>query len=74
MLFLLRKYGLSPSDLVYIGDTASDIKECHKAGVTCLSALWGDSAEKEMISQENPDHVFYSIADLKEYITSHISL
>ena len=73
MLFLMRKYHLSPSELVYIGDTEGDIIESQKAGVTCLSALWGVNAEEDVISQKNPDRLFYSIADLREYLANHIS-
>ena len=35
---LLNVYHLSPSEIVYIGDTVSDIMQCRMVNVVCLSA------------------------------------
>lgn len=72
MSYLLDKYALSSNEFVYIGDTAGDVEESRKAGIICLSALWGDGEGKEAAARKNPEHLFYSVEDLKLYFADRI--
>ena len=51
---LLKKYDLLPAQCVYIGDAVSDVSEAGKAGVICLSALWGTTAKAEELKASMP--------------------
>lgn len=64
---LLKDYGLSADEAVYIGDTVSDIIECEKINVVCLSAAWGISSSAALESN-NPKNVFYSISSLSDFL------
>ena len=66
---LLNVYHLSPSEIVYIGDTVSDIMQCKMMKVVCLSATWsvGNSANEDL-ERYNPGKVFNSIKKLSEYL------
>lgn len=61
---LMSRYNLKPGELLYVGDTVSDIAECEKAGVACLSAAWASKTEDVgELERLNPMRVFRSVAD-----------
>ncbi|MDR1115049.1 MAG: HAD family hydrolase [Tannerella sp.] len=65
---LRDKYNLSPDELVYIGDTVSDIISCHQAGIRCLSAGWSRVADLKQLQERNKEHVFPTVQSLAAYI------
>jgi len=65
---LLKKYDLLPAQCVYIGDAVSDVSEAGKAGVICLSALWGTTAKAEELKSINADYIFETVGELKNYL------
>lgn len=67
---LLHTYKLQPFEMIYIGDTVSDISACKEAGVCCLSAAWATSDQiAHKLEELNPNRVFYSVHLLKEFLT-----
>lgn len=71
---LLHTYHLSADEIVYIGDTLSDIKECRKVNVQCLSAAWNIS-KSEILSLKNCNakNLFSSISSLSNFLLSQIT-
>ncbi len=68
---LLYDYHLAANEIVYVGDALSDITECRKANVMCLSAAWNISHnEATALESRNPKNVFYSILSLSEYLNA----
>ena len=68
---LLYDYHLEANEIVYVGDALSDITECRKANVMCLSAAWNISHnEATALESRNPKNVFYSILSLSEYLNA----
>lgn len=67
---LLNVYHLSPSEIVYIGDTVSDIMQCKiMNNVVCLSAAWSvENSTNEDLKRYNPGKAFNSIKKLSEYL------
>lgn len=65
---LLKKYDLLPAQCVYIGDAVSDVSEAGKAGVICLSALWGTTAKAKELKSINADYIFETVGELKNYL------
>ncbi len=45
---ILEKLGLSPEEVLYLGDTATDMKTGKSAGAFTLGALWGFREYKEL--------------------------
>ena len=69
---ILSEYELSPSEILYIGDALSDVTECQKAGVTCLSAAWTLTPEEaKPLEKINAGHVFYSVESLRDFLKKH---
>jgi phosphoglycolate phosphatase len=69
---LQSKYNLSADELVYAGDTFSDIISCNQAGIQCLSAGWAKSSDLKQLQEYNKGYVFQTIQSLKEYIFSRL--
>lgn len=67
---LLKKYDLLPAQCLYIGDAVSDVSEAGKAGVICLSALWGTTAKAEELKIINADYIFETVGELRDYLLS----
>ena len=69
---LLNVYHLSPAEIVYVGDTVSDIIQCRMVNVVCLSAAWCvTNSIQEELGKCNPGKVFNSIEKISEYLLKH---
>lgn len=44
------------------------LSEAGKAGVICLSALWGTTAKAEELKSINADYIFETVGELKNYL------
>jgi phosphoglycolate phosphatase/pyrophosphatase PpaX len=69
---MLKKFGLAPTDAVYIGDAPSDITACDEVGIPIISAAWAGTAETETLKEMNPDATFESVEAFGEYLKSII--
>jgi len=69
---LAEKYGLDPSQCVYVGDAVSDVEQARKAGMNCLSALWAGTVDREELRKVNPDFLFNTVGELKGYLLAHV--
>jgi len=65
---LLVDYDLKPDEMIYIGDTVSDISCCRFVGVRCLSAAWSKSTDLTELEKYNKEYTFKCIRSLKEYL------
>lgn len=61
---LLKKFNVSQSEFVYIGDAPSDVEACNKNGVRCISAAYAQTAEVETLEKINSGNVCYSVKDV----------
>lgn len=57
LLYVCEKLDKDPSSLVYIGDSASDIKAAHNANSISIAALWDPLVDKESLLAEKPNHI-----------------
>jgi pyrophosphatase PpaX len=63
----LDKFNLPKDKVLMVGDSPADIKASRSAGVKIASVIW-DSYSKEAVLKLNPDYLFSSVADLKEFM------
>ena len=61
---ILTLYNLKSSDAVYIGDAVSDVEECRKVGVPCISAAWIETSCIDALERINSGNVLHTIAAL----------
>ncbi len=63
----LKKYNLNNDEVIMIGDSPSDIKAAHAAGIKVASVLW-DSLAKHHVLKMDSDYVFYTVEELKYFL------
>ncbi len=64
--------GLGRDEVIYVGDTPSDIISSREAGVPVVSAAWASSAEPEKLRELSPDELFHTVADFSEWLSTRI--
>lgn len=64
---ILERLGLKAADLLYLGDTATDMKTGKSAGAFTLGALWGFRDRKEL-EEARADAVIGHPLELLEYV------
>jgi phosphoglycolate phosphatase-like HAD superfamily hydrolase len=65
---LAAAWGLDPDRVAYVGDTAMDVAEARKAGVTAVSAAWSDFADREALVGAGPDAVFDDVPSFARWL------
>jgi len=73
LLEIQDKYNLLPDEMIYIGDTVSDVNSCKDAAIQCLSAAWAVSVNEEELEEWNKGYVFSSVQSLREYLMKLLS-
>lgn len=69
---LIDSYKLSPHEVLYIGDTVSDVMDCRKVGVRCLCAAWSVSdAQVRQLQELNGHDVFRSVEALRDFFKEY---
>ncbi len=54
LLEAMRRLGVGPREVAYIGDSPHDLKCAHAAGVTAVAVAWGPF-DREVLEREKPD-------------------
>lgn len=63
ILYVIKKYSVTLSDIYYIGDTTGDIKEGKQAGVKTVGITWGWHG-KVLMASSKPDYLLDNPDDL----------
>jgi phosphoglycolate phosphatase/pyrophosphatase PpaX len=63
ILRILDHFGVSPGETLMIGDSLSDIKASHGAGVRIASVVW-DTNDRARVQAANPDCLFETVEDM----------
>ena len=53
---LLEKFSIDKEEIVFVGDTISDIKASKTAGIKSLAAAWGYQSRSKL-KKSNPDYI-----------------
>ncbi|MCZ8521319.1 MULTISPECIES: HAD family hydrolase [Paenibacillus] len=69
---VLKQLGIATVDSIYVGDAPSDIKASREAGVPIVSAAWAETAEPELLQLLQPDQLFTTIQEFRQYIQQTI--
>jgi len=64
---ILEQLGLRPEDILYLGDTATDMKTGKSAGAFTLGALWGFRDRREL-EESHADAVIEKPLELLEFL------
>lgn len=66
---ILNHFNLNPDDVLMVGDSPSDVKASHEAGVRIAAVLW-DSYSKEKMLQLKTDYVFHDVEEFSTWLRS----
>jgi len=50
-LQICKKSGISPGDMIYVGDSGIDMQTANNAGMYAVGALWGFQEKEELLSK-----------------------
>ena len=67
LVLAMRKAGAETNETYHIGDHPEDTEASRRAGITPIGAGWG-SADLELLRASNPDHLFTSIQECREFL------
>ncbi|MDN5302343.1 MAG: hypothetical protein PWQ60_1857 [Thermoanaerobacteraceae bacterium] len=65
---VLKRWGLSPDSVAYVGDMAYDISAAKEAGVFAIAAAWAGTAEFEKLKAMKPSLICPDVETLIEWI------
>lgn len=63
---VMQTWSLRPEEIIYVGDTPTDIEVCHQEGVRIINAAWSTDAEqlKEACLAQKPEFRLEHLTDL----------
>ncbi len=64
---IIEELGLSKSEILYVGDTATDMQTALRAGVTSIGVLWGFRDEEEL-RENKADYIIKNPSEILEII------
>ena len=64
---LMKRYGLSAEQLVYVGDEERDVNACREAGVRVIAVRWGFDSETRL-RLAGPDALVERPEEIAEYV------
>jgi pyrophosphatase PpaX len=68
---LLRNWGLNPSELAYLGDSPSDMRDAKNVGVIALGAGWGNGVNLNQLKQD-ATKAFPTVSSFIEWIDDQL--
>jgi HAD superfamily hydrolase (TIGR01549 family) len=67
----INEFNLDKEKVLMIGDSTGDIKASREAGIKVASVLW-DSLTKDKVLKLGSDFVFFTVEELKNFISDNI--
>ena len=67
-----KTLAIGKGDVLYMGDSATDIQCAQQAGVKSAAALWA-SLDKEAVLRERPDYVWHKIEEAQAALISDVA-
>jgi pyrophosphatase PpaX len=64
---IMKHFVLRPDELLMVGDSVSDVKAAHEAGVKIAAVVW-DSYAKEKVLQMKTDYVFHDTMEFQDWL------
>lgn len=69
LVLAMRKAGSQRGETFHVGDHPDDTEAARRAGIVAIGAAWG-SADVGLLRASNPDHLFTSVPECREFLLS----
>jgi phosphoglycolate phosphatase-like HAD superfamily hydrolase len=66
---VLERLNVKAEESLYVGDAPSDIRYCKEIGIPIAAAAWAGTTNAAELLPLQPDYIFYSVNDFKEWIS-----
>ena len=70
VLFALETLGVSPDEAYFVGDSEVDVETARRAGIECLTVLWGFRSREELIAA-GATRFFEAPCELQRFLTEN---
>lgn len=70
---LVDLWSVKPGEVVYVGDTISDVVEARAAGVVPIAAGWSSFAARDALTAANPDELFETVDAFADWLRGQAS-
>ncbi len=67
LLYAIKRLGVPPADVWYVGDSAQDVITARNAGVNCAAVTWGFQ-DRDRLAAENPTLLVDSSQELRKVV------
>jgi len=64
--------GVKKEEVIYVGDSSSDIEASRKAGIPVIAACWAQTAHIEELKKLHPDELFTSVDEFSTWVQDRI--
>lgn len=68
---IIAEFSLSRDDVLYVGDSPSDVTACRRCGVKIAAAAWAPTADIEALQSMCPDYLFTSIPSFFAFLKTY---
>ena len=70
---ICENHNLKPEDLIYVGDTISDVEQCKAVGVDIISVTYNDPSISSELEKINPNRVCKDVKELSDKINEFLN-
>ncbi len=69
---VLERLNVTAQESLYVGDAPSDIRYCKEIGIPIAAAAWADTTNAAELIPLQPDYIFYTVENFKEWIINSL--
>jgi len=70
---IIQQWGFHPSQVAYVGDAPSDMRDAKEVGAIPLGAAWYEKADAEALLQQKPEAVFRDLNSFRLWLEQHLN-
>ena len=67
LLYIMKKLGVDPTHVWYVGDSVQDVMTARNAGVKCVAVTWGFQDRPRLVA-ENPTRLVDTVTELRQVL------
>ncbi|MFD1256859.1 HAD family hydrolase [Mucilaginibacter terrae] len=72
LINVLDRLNSNITNTIYVGDASSDITYCQQLTIPIAAAAWAGTANVNELELLNPDWIFYSVGEFRDWISGEI--
>jgi phosphoglycolate phosphatase-like HAD superfamily hydrolase len=72
IISVLERLDSNITNTIYVGDAPSDITYCQQLSIPIAAAAWASTTNASELELLNPDWIFYSVEEIRDWISGKI--